>query len=607
MRRLLLIALLALVGPSAPAVWAAPAGPDVGCRQCHKEIQSPMPPKAQGHKRLACTKCHLGNGLAGQAKEGHKAMVANPSALDQAARACGSCHKGWVQKVARSPMATNLGLINQTRHLWGEQSEPSPQYAAHDQWPLAELPGPESGAKTVDDFLRRRCLRCHLWGKGADTNGARRSSGCAACHRVYGPDNKRPKGHALSKKVPVSQCLTCHGGGCGAGAEFVGRTARDAREAARFLAVKRDQPQYIQDRVWRPMRPDVHFKAGLACIDCHTRSEIMGDGRLGGSGLDHVGVRCFTCHGRPGKPPGKKPATNFGAGMSNLAWQGRKLVLTGKLDGKARPVPLLPGGKRAPVAHRVGQHAKVACHACHASYNPGAWGLQVLLETRVSYGVWSPIAAQGDPQVFGLLCPPVVCGQAKSSIVKTRDYLTGKEKPGLWVVSPWFRRLLWRVYGVGPEGRSFLLNPRFQYVVTLMDRQGRVTRKAKVPSPGLGVTPWNPHTTARPTVACGECHGAARALGLGLTFLREGKPDPKQGPLAPGLWQPRGEGLKLQGDWTQMVNLKGEARQTFLVEGSRPYNRKELTRLLKPGKEYKRWLLKAMEEQWPFREAKPTR
>ncbi|MCB2226347.1 MAG: cytochrome c3 family protein [Desulfarculaceae bacterium] len=604
MKRLIAVGLIAWLCLAALPALAAPAGPDVGCRECHKDIASPMPPQAEPHKRLACTYCHLGDGEAGEAAKGHQGMAANPSALDQAKRACGSCHKGWPEKVALSPMATNLGLINQTRHLWGEQSQASPEYGAHDQWPLVELPGPGRGGKPVDDFLRRRCLRCHLWGKGADSDGARRSAGCAACHRVYGPDNQKPKGHALTKKVPVSQCLTCHGGGCGAGAEYAGRTARDARDSARFLATDRARPKFIQDRVWRPMRPDAHFKAGMACIDCHPRSEIMGDGRLGGSGLEHVGVRCYSCHGTPGKKPDARPVTSLGALKVNLAWKGKELMLTGKLDGKARAVPLLPGGKKAPVAHRISQHAKVACHACHASYNPGAWGMQVMLETRMSYGVWSPIAAQGDPQAFKLLCPPLVCGSSESPWVQTADYLSGKKRPGLWVVSPWFRRLLWRVYGVGPEGRTYLLNPRFQYVVTLMNQQGKITQQARVPKPGLGITPWNPHTIARPTVGCADCHGSAKALGLGLTFTREGKPKPGESPLAPGLWQPWAEGLDLKGDWTRVVNLKGEAQQEFLVEGSRPYSQEELKRLLEPGKNYNRWLLKALEESWPFRPAK---
>ena len=133
-----------------------------------------MPPAGQGHA-IACTRCHLGDGQAKEGDAAHKGMVKNPSALDQAARACGSCHQGWADKVKRSPMATNMGVIAHTRYLWGAQSSADPQYAVREVTPLVSLPDPELSDKPVDDFLRRRCLRCHLWSQGANTNGARRS------------------------------------------------------------------------------------------------------------------------------------------------------------------------------------------------------------------------------------------------------------------------------------------------------------------------------------------------------------------------------------------------------------------------------------------------
>lgn len=603
MKRLLLILALAL-GLALPAAAANPPQ-DPGCVSCHPKFQAPMPPAGQGHA-IACTRCHLGDGQAKEGNAAHKGMVKNPSALDQAQRACGSCHQGWTEKVKRSPMATNMGLIAHTRYLWGAQTSPDPQFAIRETDPLVVMPDPAVNGKPVDDFLRRRCLRCHLWDKGADTKGARRAAGCAACHRPYDAQGRPPQGHGLTKKVPVGQCLTCHSG-CGAGTEFAGSTPRDAVVSARFLATRRGQPELIQDRVWRPMRPDAHYQAGLSCVDCHPRSEVMGDGRLRTSGLDHVGLRCSSCHGGLDKKPPRSPATTHGAPLNNLAWRGGELILTGKLDGKSRPVPLIARGAKAPVAHRIAEHAKVACHACHASYNPGAWGMQVLLETRPDYGLHAPIAAQGDLQVFELLNKALFNATQYNSPPQTRDYLSGKMGQGVWLLSPWFRRQEWRVYGLGPEGLTYLLNPRYQYVLTLMDPSGKPTMKAQVPSPGLGVTPWNPHTTARATVGCADCHGSAQALGLGLTFAREKEKGQATAKLAPELWLPGAEGIAMHGGWTKVVDSQGRALQVFLVDESRPYNREELRRLLQPGKSYKRWLLKGMEEDWAFRNPGPTR
>ncbi len=602
MKRLLLITALCL-GLAGGAL--AQTRPDAGCIACHPKFQAPMPPAVQVHA-LACTRCHLGDGLATEGGAAHKGLVKNPSALDQANRACGPCHPGWTEKVRLSPMASNMGIIAQTRYLWGAQFSRAPEFAVRPVAPLVGMPDPVVDGKPVDDFLRRRCLRCHLWSPGAQSKGARRSAGCAACHRPYDAEGKRPQGHGLTKKVPVRQCLTCHSG-CGAGAEYAGRTPRDAISSAAFLAERPGQPALIQDRAWRPMRPDLHFTAGLACIDCHPRGELMGDGRLRQAGLEHVGLRCFSCHGQPGRSPGRAPQTTHGLPLKNLAWQGSQLVLTGKLDGKARPVPLLAGGAQSPVAHQVAEHAQVACHACHAAYNPAAWGLQVLLETRANYFAYAPIAAQGDPQVYKLLSQALRQAGQYLAPPRTQDYLSGSERLGLWLLSPWFRRLEWRGYGVGPQGRTYLLSPRFQYVLTLMDEQGQLTKRTEVPSPGLGVTPWNPHTTAKATVGCADCHGAARALGLGLTFSQEAKPAEPLPRLAPELWLPGGEGLALHGGWTKVVDIEGRPQQAFLVGGSRPYNQAELRRLLQPGKAYQRWLLKALEEDWAFRSAGPAK
>lgn len=584
--------------------------PDTGCLACHEEMTPPMPPPGSlkngqppAHD-LACTSCHLGNGQAQEAQAAHQGMAANPSSLDQAARACGPCHAGWPEKVKASPMASNMGLINQTRYLWGAAGDVLPRFGVRSGQGLLALPSPEQTGQPVDDFLRRRCLRCHLWTEGVDLNGARRSSGCAACHRPY-ENSEPPQGHGLTKRIPVSQCLTCHAG-CGAGAEYVGRIPRDDRVSARFMAENPDRPRLWQGRTWRPMQPDLHYAAGLACIDCHPRPEVMGDGKLRPAALLHVGLRCSTCHGVPGKPP-KKAVTSFGVKLNHVRSTKQGLKLTGKLDGKARTVPPLASGPSSPVAHQVPQHSKVACHACHSATNPADWGLMVQLETRSAFQIWRPIAAQGDPQVLALLSRPLPRPPAMAMPLVTSDYLSGETRSGMWIVSPFFRRFAWRVFGQAPDGRTMLLAPRFQYVITRLDDEGRLLSQAVTPEPGLGVTPWHPHTTRRASLGCADCHGKARALGLGLTFLRAEKsdnqadPSPSQPSLAPNLWLPGAEGLSVP-DWTQVVDLEGRPKQAFLIPGSRPYSRDQLRGLLQPGKEYQRWLLKALEQEWPWRQ-----
>ena len=489
-------------------------------------------------------------------------------------------------------MATAVGLINQTRYLWGAQAKPEPRFASRTVDGLAALPHPNQSGQDVDDLLRRRCLRCHL---GVADESQKRSAGCAACHRpMAGKDGSRP--HVLRKAVPVGQCLNCHAD-CGAGAQFSGIMPRDAHRSARFDARDPRKPTLWQGRTWRRMTPDAHFKAGMACIDCHPASEIMGDGQILQAGLLHVGLRCTSCHGWPGKPP-PKAVTSYGSPLSGMVIAKDGVSLKTKLSSKLLQVPLLKTGPGAPVAHVAPGHEHVACHACHNYANPAVWGLQVLKETRPKYGQWQNIAAQGDPHIWDLINNQLALPPEKRMPPQTRDYLSGEMRPGMWLMSPFFRRFEWRVHGLGPGGRTYLLSPRYQYVVTILGKDGKAIKKAEIPKPGLGLTPWHSHTVAKPTISCIACHGNAEAIGLGLTFDAQPGPDGKP-KLAPELWLPWSEGLDLDHGWTQVVDMQGKPLQALLVDGSRPYNEKELNMLLRPGKTYKRWLLRALEQRYP--------
>lgn len=584
-------------------VWLLGAGaalaaqPDAGCRKCHEGMASPMPPAGKGPK-ASCIACHAGQGQAQDIKAGHRGLVANPSALDQAQATCGRCHQGRVAQVRLSPMATAAPLINQTRYLWGAGSSAKLRYGVHaEPGFLAAIPEPETSGQPVDDLLRRRCLRCHLWTKGADLKGARRSAGCAACHRPYDAQGSTPKKHNLTRKVGVDQCLTCHGG-CGAGAEYVGRISRDEHHTARFLAEDREQPDLWQGRTWRPMQPDLHFKAGMACIDCHPAAEIMGDSKLRPAGLLHVGLRCTTCHGQIGRPPsGSQARTTRNQPLAHVKpnpagqWQ-----LTTKLGGRVLDIPMPSKG---PIAHIAPGHERLACHACHSATNPTVWGRQALLETSQRFRQWQPIAAQGDPQLLGLM-------RDKPQRPVSQDWLTGRTKPGVWVLATFFRRFEWRIYGRGPDGRVMPLAPRFGWVLTPPgDGQPARLLSTGDKRPSLGVSPWHAHTTGKATVGCYGCHGGALQNGLGLTFVTQGgKENPPR--LAPRLWQSKAEGLKPDLDWTQMVDIKGSPRQVFLVPGSRPFNADEIKLLLWGSKRYKRWLLKALDQQWPMTNERPS-
>lgn len=228
-----------------------------------------------------------------------------------------------------------------------------------------------------------------LWFIGTNqTTGDYRHSGCAACHVLYANDRDtlnagpeiaafyrrgglpghsgsadpsipktepgHPIAHRFTRRVPVSQCLTCHhhqGNAAlvsytgtmwwdqetGADEVLSGYARRDYEmdDAARARLWDRNpeftdvqfsdlhghswnfRNVYKRDRQGRlldaeddviphddPSRfaravhlRDVHLERGMHCVDCHTEQDIHGDGRLWGATPDPIEIACIDCHG----------------------------------------------------------------------------------------------------------------------------------------------------------------------------------------------------------------------------------------------------------------------------------------------------------------------
>ena len=51
------------------------------------------------------------------------------------------------------------------------------------------------------------------------------------------------------------------------------------------------------ERNYTHIAADVHFAAGMECIDCHTSREVMGDGYATPDMRGQLEIRCEDCHG----------------------------------------------------------------------------------------------------------------------------------------------------------------------------------------------------------------------------------------------------------------------------------------------------------------------
>ncbi len=310
------------------------------CLTCHGGIE-----EISSNHRFSCTRCHGGNGRAYSKKSAHKKMVSNPADLTHAPKYCGKCHADHIDNVAKSSMATAKGQINLTRYNWGTQSLESPT--------LSLIPDGEKGEKLfppevqaggqpelVDDFLQKKCLRCHIQSPSPHRAGEYRATGCASCHMLYSNDGmsmtrdraiqsiqrkkSRKQKNPLSKKIaaksfqnsrgypilhkfsvaiPSSQCETCHHES-GPGIEYEGLFKKPARKKPHSNSIDKDKPILFGSE-HKFLIQDIHRERGMHCIDCHESYELKNPNSTFPKNDISTNPKCEDCHGTHEKEPGE--------------------------------------------------------------------------------------------------------------------------------------------------------------------------------------------------------------------------------------------------------------------------------------------------------------
>jgi len=116
----------------------------------------------------------------------------------------------------------------------------------------------QASGKTFGINTPQKCMECHV-------------ENCSYCHRIH-------------KQMPnMTDCITCHRHQIGV--NYIG---------------------YLVDMMKRAKQPDVHYTNGLKCLDCHSSTEIHGDGNTYVSGIQAVKIKCEACHFYGVKIGGKK-------------------------------------------------------------------------------------------------------------------------------------------------------------------------------------------------------------------------------------------------------------------------------------------------------------
>ncbi len=348
----------------AERVFVTTSGRVEMCLACHRE----NPEKVHGREVVGCSPCHLGDPLRIDKRLAHQGLIKNPGDLRVVERTCGtpSCHPEMPPRVKKSLMATNRGIINTLRRYWGEIPD-KPRFRKEDD--VAFLLQETEPPSLALDYFRKLCGTCHLWLEKGKYPGflGEKGGGCSACHLVPGP--KEAKHPRLTRKIPLKNCVRCHNRSGRIGLTYQG-LYEDEGYGTPYLQGDFGESFLADGRFVREIPPDVHFKAGLVCVDCHLAEETMGDGKAYVHFEESVEIECITCHGGDG-------STRKGRRVKGVKKKGQGFIFQAKFQKKELPLKTPD-----PVKCRHEVHRRLSCQACHAPRVPQCFGCHVRRDPR---------------------------------------------------------------------------------------------------------------------------------------------------------------------------------------------------------------------------------
>jgi len=511
------------------------------CLFCHtKEKLDP----AHDSKVIGCTPCHLGDPLAIEKEKAHLGIVNNPGDLRIAPKTCGveGCHPTDIKKVNNSLMATNRGILGTLLYYWGESDSQNTDLT------VKQLI--DSGQTSLAiDYYRKLCATCHLWKQKNDLEGVatffnEKGGGCSACHYVMPPGHERRTVtesddeivsedgeyiHPLvTNKVPDTNCVRCHNRSGRIGLAYSGIFESEGYgtpyEKGRLTAQK-----LPGNRFYLELADDIHHRKGMACIDCHTRDEIMGDGTSYAHYEEQLEISCIVCHRQK---PGTTRKNNE---LSNVEYLDERYRLRGKNDDVLRDLNPPKSG----VCDFSG-HQRVTCESCHSTWVPQCYG----------------------------------CHAKRDESQTHLDKLSLQETPGRWEEGRSYIRYEKPMLAVWGE-EVVIVTPGCQDIVTVVDGEGQLEKSFD----RFTMAAINPHTTQKQGRSCEDCHSSTRTVGLGEGSLSINDGQVDFIPLDKGVKTASGQTV----GFDAFVSLDGQPLQHGSRADLRPFNGDEIRKILRIG------------------------
>lgn len=543
----LVVAWLVFASVAAAAAPAAPSAPPAGqrerCVDCHAVLARGLG-LAHDPAVIGCVSCHLGDPAASAKTAAHAGMIAWPgSDLASAAAPCARCHAEAYARVVSSLMTTNGGLVAVNRFVFGEAETPDDGARAH----ITAL----DSTRAADRHAAELCSTCHL-GAPKDAPGlvdpaSRRGGGCLACHLRPKAGDTHP---AIDLAIDDDACFGCHSRSGRISLSYAGWEELDAVRAAHPVAAGRTRRVLPDGRVLESMPPDLHHEAGLGCVDCHTLDDVMGDLRVHAHQEDAVRARCLDCHvdTADGRVPVARVRSfdvldrasqvvararwgdaarerRYVAGVEGGVLLNAWIRPDGRLDVRAKRGPRLRPARPTPLAFpHGGDHARLACEACHTRAAPRCLGCH----TR----------ATRDP--------------------------SGAES---WEEHGWSFAADEPTLGVDGRARVTTFVPG---MILTLEHDGRRTDRRLF-------APLAAHQTGHRARTCASCHRSARALGLGEGVLVFDGEDVRFEPRA----ALAADGLPVDA-WTRFLADPPQSPVSTRT-GARPLDASEQRRILRVG------------------------
>lgn len=380
------------------------------CLNCHQGMTGFS--AYHNPEQIGCASCHLGNTQSPDKDTAHQGMILLPGNFSNVAQTCATanCHFSEWERVSKSLMTTNSGIIRVDKLLFEDLHHPDSLYQ------MAHL-----GNSASDVHLQNLCANCHL-GKEkthyAVTEEISRGGGCLACHVNYHEakpnikDNIHP---TIDVKVGSDKCFGCHSRSGRISLSYegwyeldinadtkaqkikelwksIGTTSQSFPTMTEIKKVNQTLSGYrvLQDgRVLAKASSDVHHQAGMACIDCHISQEIMGDGHSHQHQHEALKIHCSDCH-FSGKPivKGKLETTaikNYALRHykhsleSVLFTQKDSIAIVNTYLGKDnKPYLVTKNSKKTlPITttcQKDAVHSQVSCSMCHTAWAPTCIG-----------------------------------------------------------------------------------------------------------------------------------------------------------------------------------------------------------------------------------------